>query len=1001
MFKRTIALCMSALMLISLLPAAVWAAEEVPDQTAAPVIYDGAENDDTAGTPEVPEEPEGPAAPETPEVPEVPTVPQASTDEAQGEDEGIRVEDSNKCGDDVYWSLDGGTLTIWGNGEMWNFTYDDYDNSNRPWNSERESIQRVVIEEGVTYVGDYAFCYVISVVSVSLPSTLTSIGWASFFGCQNLSDITIPASVTEIGDEAFVQFSNTSIHYEGTAQQWYQAGGNRAYNSQCTTVYCQGKALSATSGQCGDNATWSFANSTLTIKGTGAMYDYEYIWEDFRDYSTAPWWGLNEIRRVVVAEGITYIGTYAFSALTSAESVSLPNSLKSIGDDAFFYIGVSSLTIPDNVTEIGYYAFNACVNLKTITLPAGLQEIGPCFIESSNLQTITFKGTMDQWIACGGGESTFPATTKVKCAQGGTLNGSGVCGDGLTWTLDNNGKLTISGNGEMDDYYYDDNDIPTAPWAKYRSMIRSIEIGSGVTYIGAWALVDTNITSLNIPGNVKTIGNGSFSDNRYLANLTLNSGLDVIGVYAFGGCRIGSVVIPDGVTLIGKRAFSDCVRDDYVNGEWVDVGLTSITIPASVTHIWEEAFAYCDLLKTVNFEGSEAQWKAIGGEDASVPSSATVKFNNGNIKDHGTCGNLTWTLNNSGVLIISGSGAMPDYDYTETSHAPWAKMDVKQVIVCSGVTSIGKRAFIFMSSITNVTIADGLTSIGQEAFWGCTSLTSIILPANVTSIVCNAFNLCDNLNHIYYGGTGAQWRQRHETIVALPLHTAVVCSDDYILQPLEGDCGQGVSYCISEDGTLTISGTGKMADYTYDNNNDSSDCPWQPVRYAIQKVVIENGVTYIGSNAFAYNINVTSIAIPRSVTSIGAGAFTGCYSLEEITIPTVTKIGAGAFYCNDSGSALKAIYFIGTQEQWDTLAQVDLAIPNDVTVTCFQLGVITSGGTEPRAGDMQKLYENLTGQKGSTFTAVQEKAADVNQDGEIDVYDLQRLYEAVNLINPL
>lgn len=1202
MKKRIISLLMALLMLTSLLPTAVWAEGDAPEQTAAAAMDGGAAEQEPAATPETPEtpeapeapvEPEQPAAPEIPETPEtpaipeepeVPTVPQTPADETQGEDEGIRVEDDGDwldggmCGAKVEWMVSTDyRLFIWGSGEMDDFTYDDNGNNTRPWEQYRERIwyfavqdnvthigayafaemhlssfnltnaivsigegafentsyeritfsgklttigedafrqswnlttitlpgtlksisdcfwqcyslqtikfggtsaqweaaggdniylplgttvqctdrnltrsysgqsedglnwklthdgtltisgsgpmtdyelypdspfsnapwgehywriKKIVISEGVTHVGDVAFCHGQSVASVSLPSTLISIGWSSFFSCQSLSDITIPASVTKIGPEAFFQYSDngafhTDIHYKGTAQQWYQAGGNSAYNPQFTTVYCQGKALSITSGQCGDNATWYFADGTLTIKGSGAIYDYEYIQEDFRAYSTAPWWAWDEVKHVVVEEGITHIGAYAFSILVGAESVSLPNSLKSIGDDAFFGIGVSSLVIPDNVTEIGYYAFNACNNLETITLPAGLREIGPCFIESPNLQTITFKGTMDQWIACGGGASTFPATAKVICAQNDTLNGSGTCDDGLTWTLDNNGKLTISGSGEMADYYYDDNDIPTAPWAKYRSMIRSIEIRSGVTYIGAWAFEDTNITSLTIPGSVKTIGRGSFSNNRYLANLTLNSGLEIIGVYAFGDCRIGSVVIPDGVTLIGDRAFAYCVRDDYVNGKWVDVGLTSITIPASVTHIWEKAFVDCDLLETVNFEGSEAQWKAIGGEDAGVPDTATITFNNNNFVSGGSCGTgLTWTLNRSGVLIITGSGAIPNYIYAET---PWWDLHISQVVVCQGVSSIGKMAFAYMKDITSVTIADSVTSISQEAFRECTSLTSITLPASVTSIVANAFYGCDELEYIYYGGTVAQWKDTVGTIVALPLHTEVVCSDDYILQPLEGSCGQGVSYRISEDGTLTISGKGKMADYSY-NNNDSSDCPWQPVRYAIRKVVIENGVTHIGSDAFAYNINVTSIAIPGSVTSIGAGAFNGCEGLESAFIPgTVKEIGKGAFYCHENAS-LKTIYFSGTESQWNTLSQ-NIGLPDGVNIEYVKLGIITSGGAEPNVGDMQALYESLTGQKDLIYK--QQMAADVNQDGEIDVYDLQRLYEAVNRINPL
>ena len=201
-----------------------------------------------------------------------------------------------------------------------------------------------------------------------------------------------------------------------------------------------------TSGNCGatqeDNVTWALMQNnedsenptyTLTISGTGAMYDYptgdgDNWWTDWN----LPWkYCYDMIQRVVVEEGVTYLGEESLSSLRNATSLSLPNSLTTIGQAALYAIGVSSLVIPDKVVSIGDFAFNGCANLQTITLPAGLRKIGHCFIECSNLKTINFKGTMKQWLACGGGESTFPAQTQVVCASG-TLNLDGTCGDDLT-----------------------------------------------------------------------------------------------------------------------------------------------------------------------------------------------------------------------------------------------------------------------------------------------------------------------------------------------------------------------------------------------------------------------------------------------------------------------------------------------------------------------------------------------------------------------------------------
>lgn len=929
---------------------------------------------------------------------------------------------SGKCGKNVSYSIsDDGVLTISGTGAMNNFTYKS-DISDCPWHGVRYALKKIVVEDGVTSIGSYAFSFDLSVTDVTLPSSLKTIGNDAFWGCYGLTSVVIPEGVTTIGAYAFEQCSAiktitvpasatkfgdrafgtgeyydgsyhtqlTDIYYGGSMGQWYDAGGGDAAPMVVTVHFNGTTGDTIDGGQCGDSAFWKLDKDyTLTIYGTGAMWDYPI--DDNRD-STRPWpvW---DVKRIDVQEGITTIGAYAFCYTDNATALSLPDSLTSIGQDAFCGFAGTEIVVPDKVTSIGDFAFNTCNNLQTITLPAGLQNIGICFIECDALKTINFGGTMEQWLVCGGGQSTFPTTTSVVCQGGGTLYRSGTCGNNLTWTLDSSGTLTISGTGDMENYASGTSrGTDPAPWAYASSMIRSVEIGSGVTSIGSYALVDTNITSLTIPGSVTAIGDYGFNGNRYLAELTLQSGLKSIGESAFSWSKqLTTVTIPDGVTTIGEEAFAHCwawlpKADTYV-------GLSTVSIPGSVTSIGKNAFDdNQELLATVNFDGTQEQWNAAGGKDSGMPDTATITFNNNNIVSSGNCDKLTWTLNNSGVLIISGNDAMPDC--TETP--PWWYLPVSQVVVCQGVTSIGALAFTSMKSITNVTIADSVTSIGQEAFERCTSLTSITLPASVTSIVCNAFYGCDELEYIYYGGTVAQWKDTVGTIVALPLYTEVICSDDYILQPLEGNCGDGVSYRISEDGTLTISGKGKMADYTY--NNDSSDCPWQPVRYAIRKVVIENGVTHIGSDAFAYNINVTSIAIPGSVTSIGAGAFNGCEGLESAFIPgTVKEIGKGAFYCHENAS-LKTIYFSGTESQWNTLSQ-NIGLPDGVNIEYVKLGIITSGGAKPNVGDMQALYESLTGQTALIYK--QQMAADVNQDGEIDVYDLQRLYEAVNLINPL
>lgn len=1206
MKKRIISLLMALLMLTSLLPTAVWAEGEAPEQTAAAVMDDGGaeqEPAETPKTPETPEAPEAPVEPEQPAEPEQSTEPKAAAEpeaDAEPDSNGIALYSSasGQCGNNLTWTLDNGVLTISGKGAMWNgddgwygfcdvldqadevtsvvvksgvtsiayeafrwlesmtsvtipktvtsigynafsvgcdalttinyagttsqwksyfgstlslplatkvvcsngtvtpalsgkcgknvsysisddgvltisgtgamnnFTYKS-DISDCPWHGVRYALKKIVVEDGVTSIGSYAFSFDLSVTDVTLPSSLKTIGNDAFWGCYGLTSvvipegvttigayafeqcsametITVPASATELGNRAFItweyydgsyHFALTDIYYGGSRQQWYDAGGGNAALVDVPVHFNGTTGDTIDGGQCGDSAFWKLDKTgTLTIYGSGAMYDYPI--DDNRD-STSPWpvW---DVKRIDVQEGITTIGAYAFCYTDNATALSLPDSLTSIGQDAFCGFAGTEIIVPDKVTSIGDFAFNGCENLQTITLPAGLQSIGSCFIECDTLETINFKGTMEQWLVCGGGESTFPVTAKVTCAKGGTLREGGKCGDNLTWTLDSSGKLTISGTGDMENYASETSrGTDPAPWAYASSMIRSVEIGSGVTSIGSYALVDTNITSLTIPGSVTTIGNYGAYHNRYLAELTLNEGLRSIGKGAFSWSKqLTTVTIPDGVTTIGEEAFAHCwawlpKADTYI-------GLSTVSIPGSVTSIGKNAFDdNQELLTTVNFDGTQEQWNAAGGKNAGVPSSAT--FHCVKVAASGKCGTgVKWSLASNGVLTITGTGKGIMKDYAEGSTKPWeSKGDVKQIIICEGVTHIGDHAFA-NSPATRVSLPESLTSIGTLAFAGC-QMEELCLPRNLKTVGVEAFagcaklkyldmdencavalgdmafeecsaleavhlsaNIklgegvfvgCGNLEEVLFEGSGKQWLDLRS---GLNFHVVTLeCRGGGFGS---GKCGDNLTWELDGSGLLTISGTGRMYDYqdTEDDTPEGPNSPWTFTADGtfltpyIHEIKINYGVTHIGDTAFKYCHYVDDITIPGSVTSIGESAFRRCDILRNVTIPnTVTSIGANAFLNDDR---LSAIYFSGTEEQWAALSQ-GIGLSSNVAIEYVKLGIITSGGAEPNVGDMQALYEGLTGQKDLIYK--QQKAADVNQDGEIDVYDLQLLYEAV------
>ncbi len=297
---------------------------------------------------------------------------------------------------------------------------------------------------------------------------------------------------------------------------------------------------------------------------------------------------------------------------------------------------------------------------------------------------------------------------KAKAARSGT---TGDC----TWSLDGT-VLTISGNGEMGDYYYDNvYSSSLAPWGRY---VTKVTIDKGVTNIGEYAFYECeSLTSITIPDSVTSIGNCAFWQCRRLATITIPDSVTCIGFSAFKNCTsLDSITIPDGVASIGGSAFSDCTS------------LTSITIPDGVTSIGYLAFSYCTSLTSIT-----------------IPDSVT----------------------SIGSCAFSGCTRLKDVYITDIE--AWCKVnfDVRQI------TSSGSWQYNFTCSpfyyadnlylddklVAYLDIPNGVTSIGDVAFYGCTSLVSITIPDSVTRIGVSAFSCCTKLTDVYYKGSKEQWKK--------------------------------------------------------------------------------------------------------------------------------------------------------------------------------------------------------------------------------------------------
>ena len=372
-----------------------------------------------------------------------------------------------------------------------------------------------------------------------------------------------------------------------------------------------------------DNLTWTLtADGTLTISGEGAMKDYN------SDDNPSPVYNNSDVKKIVIEDGVTSIGAYAFYDCSS----------------------LTSITIPKSVTSIGSGVFDKCNNLTV-------------YLESGSTLTSNALGVDESKIVSYWNEGN------------------------LTWKLDANGTLTISGTGAMKDYNDNDNRSPIYK----NSSVKKIVVEKGVTSIGESAFENcssltsvmipdsvisigtsafhscSRLPSITIPDSVTSIGNFAFEACNSLSSITLSNNITSIGNWAFHGCHLTSITIPDSVTSIGAMAFHSCsnlksitIPDSVTSIEsavfYNCTSLTSITIPDSVTSIGESAFSNCSSLQTISLSCKSTLKRSDFGDQADLVSYAlhTLKKTEAKAATYTENGNIEhWTCEHCGKYFLS------------------------------------------------------------------------------------------------------------------------------------------------------------------------------------------------------------------------------------------------------------------------------------------------------------------------------------------------------------
>ncbi len=255
---------------------------------------------------------------------------------------------SGTCGDNLTWKLDNGTLTISGTGEMKN--YSGNLNQSAPWHSNIKSIKSVVIEKGVTNIGDYAFSWCNSLTSITIPNSVISIGRDAFDNCSSLTSITIPNSITSIGYGAFEACSGlTSVTIPNSLTSISDSVFSRC--DSLTSITIPSSVTSIGTG------TFNFCSSLTSI----------IIPNSITSIGQAVFSNCSSLTNITIPNSVTYIGAYAFSSCSSLTNITILNSVTRIEPYAFSNCSsLTNITIPNSVTFIGEDAFNNCSSLENI-----------------------------------------------------------------------------------------------------------------------------------------------------------------------------------------------------------------------------------------------------------------------------------------------------------------------------------------------------------------------------------------------------------------------------------------------------------------------------------------------------------------------------------------------------------------------------------------------------------------------------------------------------------
>ena len=618
-----------------------------------------------------------------------------------------------KNGDNVSFVYQDGTLTISGTGEM--ADYEKYSDNETPYEDIKRFVKNVVVQEGVTRIGNDAFSYCSELQSVTLPEGIVSIGDNAFSGTYALTSITLPESLETLGTYSFGGSFIESITVPSKVKEISDSCFMSCDRLSSVTLPEGLEAIGNTAFGYNSAITGITIPSTVKSIGSHAFSRDEAL------------------TSITIPDSVTFIDYGAFYDCSALTSVNIPSSITDIYDSLF--CGCTALTtveIPESVTYIGYQAF-ARSGIKNITIPKAVEYLeSGAFINCADLEEITVDPQNENYTALSG--SLY------------SKNGS------VLLRFVNKDKVTSFTPPESVKIVRD------SAFSNEKTL-ESVDL-SGVDQIEGYLFSNSeSLKTVKLPEHLTEIPYSCFSSCTALESVTIPSSVRVINSSAFYYCNnLKKIEIPEGVTEIGESAFSACKN------------LESLNIPSSVTEVGWNIIGDTALLKSLPLEDGV---KYLDGWAVDLGSSGNVVFKEGAIGissqilgsqavtvfvpktvKYISKGGLqganfsktveSYTVDPENPYFLSEDGVVFTKDKTELVAYPQKSGFIKYAVP-EGVKFIRDYAF-YNSGLEEVTLPSTLIHIGNWAFYYSRDLKSALLNENIEYIGNNAFGYCENVD---------------------------------------------------------------------------------------------------------------------------------------------------------------------------------------------------------------------------------------------------------------